>query len=80
MKTKLIFSTEKIETDYWTNLPFIPRVNELINVCDILKKEEIDEIKKTANCWSGTHGKVKSVEYRHDDDEFYVELNIWCED
>ncbi|HPT20535.1 MAG TPA: hypothetical protein PLR88_01200 [Bacteroidales bacterium] len=80
MKTKLIFSTEKREIDYWSNLPFIPRIDEMINVKDILKNEEVNEIQKSAYCWSGIHGKVKSVEYRHDDNEFYIEMIIMCED
>lgn len=80
MKTKLIFSTETNDSICWTDIPFVPRINEMINISDILRQEEIEEIQKSANCWTGIRGKVKSVEYRHDDDEFYVELNIWCED
>jgi len=41
MKTKLIFSTETKDFEQWTDLPFIPRINEWLNVADILKNEEI---------------------------------------
>jgi hypothetical protein len=80
MTTKLIFSTSTNSTYYWTDLPFIPRVNELVNVQDILKEEEIEDIKTSAKCWSGIRGIVQSVEYRHDDNEFFAEVSIWCED
>jgi len=64
MKTKLIFSIETKDTEQWTDLPFIPRINEWINVVDILKKEEIVTIYQSAKCWSGNRGYVQSVEYR----------------
>jgi len=80
MKTKLIFSTETIDTEQWTDLPFIPRTNEYFNVSDILKKEEIVVIQQSAYCWSGIRGIIQSIEYRHNDDEFYAEVIIWCED
>lgn len=80
MKTKLIFSTEKKETEHWTDIPFIPRINEWINVADILKKEEIIKIYQSATCWSNSRGIIQSVEYRHDDNDFYIEITVWCED
>jgi hypothetical protein len=80
MKTKLIFSTEKKEMEQWTDLPFIPRINEWLNVVDILKKEELVEIYQSATCWSTSRGSILSVEYRHDDNDFYVEIYVWCED
>lgn len=79
MKTKLIFSTKTKDTECWTDLPFIPRKEEWFNVQDILLVEEIAEIKKTANRWSGVRGLVQSVEYRHGDNEFYSEIIILCE-
>jgi len=78
MKTKLIFSTETDIMECWTNLPFIPRINEYFNVHDILTVGEISEIKASAQGWSGIKGVVQSVEYRHDDNEFYVEAVISC--
>jgi len=80
MKTKLVLSTEKIETEQWTDLPFIPRMDDWFNVKDILTTEEIDDIKKNAFSWSGEKGKVQSIEYRHDDNDYYVEVCIKCED
>lgn len=80
MKTKLIFVTKTKYTEQWTNLPFIPRLNEWINVHDILKKEEIAAIWKSAHCWSGIRGTIHSIEYRHDDNAFYAEITICCED
>jgi hypothetical protein len=80
MKTKLVLSTEKNETEQWTYLPFIPRIHDWFNVKDLLTKEEIEEIKRNSISWSGEKGKVQSVEYRHDDNEFYIEINIRCED
>jgi hypothetical protein len=80
MKTKLIFSTETKDTEQWTDLPFIPRINEWFNVLDILKKEEIIDIMHSARCWSCIRGTVQSVEYRHDGNAFYVEVFVWCED
>jgi hypothetical protein len=79
MKTKFIFSTEKKEMEQWADLPFIPRVNEWINIADILKKEEVVAIFQTAICWSTNRGTVQSVEYRYNND-FYVEVYVWCED
>ncbi len=80
MKTKLIFSTETKDTEQWTDWPFIPRIKEWINVADILKKEELVGIWQSARCWSKIKGTVMTVEYRHDDNGFYVEIYIWCED
>jgi hypothetical protein len=80
MKTKLIFCTEKKELEKWTDFPFVPRLNEWINVVDIVQKEEIAEIYQTAECWSTPRGTVMSVEYRRLENEYYAEVRIWCED
>lgn len=80
MKANLIISPQSKSTEFWTDLPFIPRTGDWFNLLDILTAEEITEIKVSAKCWSGVRGEVKSVEYRHDDNEFYVELVIRCED
>ena len=80
MKTKLIFSTEKKDFEYWTKLSFIPRKKEWFNVQDFLNPEKLNEIKETTFCWSGEKGIVQSVEYRHNKKQFYVEVYIWCED
>jgi hypothetical protein len=78
MKTKLVFSSETYNAEQWTNLPFIPRINEWFNVRDILKEEEVAEIKRASQSWNGIKGFIKSVEYRHDDNDFYIELVIYC--
>jgi hypothetical protein len=80
MKSKLIFSTKTSSTECWTILPFTPHINEIFNVQDILMDEEVSVIKQSANHWSGVRGIVESVEYRHDDDEFYTEILVRCED
>ena len=80
MKAKLIFSTETKDTEQWTDLAFVPRMHEWFNVQDILKTDEIEMIKQSANCWSGVRGSIESVEYRHDDKKFYIVVFIWCED
>lgn len=80
MKTKLQFATETDAYDVWTQLSFVPRINEYFNVQDLLKKEEIARIKTTAQSWSGTKGIVQSIEYRHDDNDFYTEIVIRCKD
>jgi hypothetical protein len=80
MKTKLIFSTKTKDTEQWTDIPVIPRLSEWINISDILREKEIVRIKQSAQCWSGVRGIVQSVEYRHDNNEFYVVIFIWCED
>lgn len=80
MKTKLVLSTETSDTEQWTDLPFVPRMYEWLNVQDILKSDEVENIKHSATCWSGIRGSIESVEYKHDDNEFYVEIYVWCED
>jgi hypothetical protein len=80
MKTKLIFSSEININEQWTELTFSPRVNEWFNIQDILKTEEIATIRKTAKNWSGIKGIIKSIEYRHDDNDYYLEVNIICQD
>jgi hypothetical protein len=80
MKAKLIFSTESKNHEYWTDMPFIPRINELVNIGDILFEEEIRQIQQSSHHWAGLKGIIQSVEYRHDDNDFYTELIIWCED
>jgi hypothetical protein len=78
MKTKLIFSTQKSESEQWTNLPFIPHKDDWFNLQDILKTTEIEALKKSATSWAGVKGLVESVEYRHDENEFYAEIVICC--
>jgi hypothetical protein len=78
MKTKLIFSTGSSDIEQWTDLPFIPRINEWLNVKDILKEDEIENIRTSSQLWSGIRGKIQSVEYRHDDNVFYVEIIVLC--
>ena len=80
MKTKLIFSTAKKEKEQWTDLPFIPRINEWLNLQDILKTEEIATIRQSSENWLGIRGIIKSVEYRHDENDFYVEVYVLCDD
>jgi hypothetical protein len=80
MKTKLVFSTENKDSEHWTDMEFVPRMHEWLNVHDILKSDELEVIKKSANCWSGVRGTIESVEYKHNDNDFYAEIFIWCED
>jgi hypothetical protein len=80
MKTKLVLSSEKKDFIQWTDLPFIPRVRDYFNVSDILRPDEIEDLKNHSISWSGEKGIVKTVEYRHDDDGFYIEIGIQCED
>lgn len=80
MNVKLIFSTETKDTEQWTDLPFIPHTGEWVNIREILNTEKIEEIKQSAQCWSGIRGAVQSVEYRHDANDFYAEIYVWCED
>lgn len=79
METKLIFSTSTKQKEYWTFLPFAPHVNEWFNVSDVLKDEELAEITTSARQWSGTKGIIESVEYRHNDNDFYAEVTVRCE-
>jgi hypothetical protein len=78
MKTKLIFATDVKSYEYWTELPFIPRINDLFNVSDLLMEQEIKEIMGSSEYQGSLKGTVNVVEYRHDDNEFYTELVIWC--
>lgn len=80
MKTKLIFSTEKKDTEHWMDLPFVPHLEEWINVADFLNEKDLIALKKNAECWSGMRGKVQSVEYRKENHDFYAEIYVWCED
>lgn len=80
MKTKLILTTHTKAFEFWTNLPFIPRTGEWLNVKDILLPQEVDSIKKSANQWNGEKGLIQSVEYRHDDNDFFLEIGVSCED
>jgi hypothetical protein len=80
MNTKLILSTERKDTEYWVDLPFVPRINEWMNVQDILKSSELQGILNSTHCWSGVRGVIQSVEYRFQNNEYYAEIFIWCED
>jgi hypothetical protein len=80
MKIKMIAANERRDTDFQIDCPFIPRINEWINIHDLLSVEQINEIKKSAFCWSGEKGIVQSVEYRRNGGDFFVELYVWCED
>ena len=80
MKTKLIFSTKTKDVEQWTELPFVPRINEWFNVSDLLNADELMVLAKASKGWSSGKGIVQSVEYRHDDNEFYTEVVVGCED
>ena len=80
MKIKLILSTENKDIEHWTELPYVPRINEWINLQDMLKTNELEIIRNAAICWSGSKSIVQSIEYRHNGSEFYPEIYVWCED
>jgi len=80
MNSKFVFSTEAKDVYFNREIPFIPRINEWVNVAELLKEEELAGIKRAAKCWSGSHGVVQSIEYRHDKNGSYAEVFIWCED
>lgn len=80
MKTKIVFSTETSDNDFWFELPIIPRIGEFLKANDFLDDKQLYTIQKNANCWSGNKGLVQSVEYCKDNDEIYVEMYVWCED
>jgi len=80
MKVKFLFSTESMDLEYWTNLPFIPHLKEWFNVQDMLNTQDLAKVIKSANCWSGERGLVQSVEYRFDGTDFFSEIIVWCED
>jgi hypothetical protein len=80
MKTKIFFSTETNDSDFWFDLPIIPRIGEFFNAKDFLDTKQLFAIQETANCWSGNRGLVQSVQYCKNVEEMYVEIFVWCED
>ena len=80
MQTKLILSTENKDFESWLELPFVPRIGEWIAIPEFLNEEDLLEIKKSANCWSGDKGVVETVDYRKNSSEYHVEIIVWCED
>lgn len=80
MKTKLVLSTETKDLEFWIDLPFIPRLNEWINLSEILSNKELCQVKQSAQCWSGIKGLVETIEYRKDTTDYYTEIIVWCED
>lgn len=78
MKTKFILLTQAKTYEFWTYLLFIPRINEFINLQDILKKDEIECIQQSSINWKGVKAPVLLIEYRHDDNDFYAEVTICC--
>ncbi|HEY4789056.1 MAG TPA: hypothetical protein VIH57_23570 [Bacteroidales bacterium] len=80
MNIKLVLSTETKDIDYWTDLPFVPRINEWFNIHDFLPDNDLESLKQNAICWSGEKGIVQSIEYRHNNNGFFIEAFVWCED
>ena len=81
MRQRLIISTETTDKDYLLiEFPVVPRMGEWIRMTDILDSTQVLAIQKTAVCWSGERGLVQSVEYRKDEEGFYAEIYVWCED
>jgi len=80
MKTKIVFSTETSDSDFWFDLPIIPRIGEFLKANDFLDDKQLFAIQETATCWSGNKGLIQSVEYCKNNDEMYVEVYVWCED
>ena len=77
MQTKLIFSTENKDLESWLELPFVPRIGEWVTVPEFVKDQDFLEIKKSANCWSGSKGKVETVDYRKNSNGHHVEIIVW---
>ena len=80
MKAKVVFATETSDKVTCLDFPVIPRTGETIKVNNFFGKSAYDEIKKSALCWSGERGVIQSVEYSKNEDGFYVEMYVWCED
>ena len=80
MQVKFIFSTENKDVESWLEFPFIPRIGEWVSVPEFLKEEDLAEIKKSANCWSGLKGVVETVDYRKNNAGYHIEIIVWCED
>lgn len=81
MKLRIIISTETADKEsLLIEYPVVPKIGEWIRLTDILDSKQVLAIQKTAVCWSGERGVVQSVEYRKDEDGFYAEIYLWCED
>jgi len=80
MKTKLILSTTKNETVLWVNLPFIPQVNEWLNLHDTLSRQEDKGIKLFSEGFPWIWCLVKSIGYSLSKSGLYTEVNALCDD
>lgn len=80
MKTKIIFSTENFDKEFWSEMPILPRIGESLRVCNFVSPDILNEIKSKTNCWSGERGLIQSLEYCKNNDEIFVEMFVWCED
>jgi|WetSurMetagenome_2_1015567.scaffolds.fasta_scaffold1556531_1 hypothetical protein len=80
MKTKLVLITDTDQIECITELGIVPQMHEWFNLQDILKPVELEKIKQTANCWSGLQGTIEFVEFKQDNNDFYPEIHVLCED
>ena len=76
----MIFSTDTADMESMFEFSIIPGIGEFIRLTGFLNSKQIAGIQNSAVCWSGVRGIVRSVEYCKNDEGFYVEIYVWCED
>lgn len=68
------------DVEKWIELDIIPRIDEWVEVIDILSENEYDITYENSTLWSGDIGTVRTVSLRNDDKGFYYEIRVICED
>ena len=83
MRVKFIFINNVFHhnnIEKWVELDIIPRIEEWVETEDILSKSEHDITYENSTLWSGDIGTVWTVKLRKDENGFYYEIKILCED
>ena len=71
---------KKNDVEKWIELDIIPRIDEWVEVIDILSENEYDITYDNSTLWSGDIGTVRTVSLRKDENGFYYEIRVICED
>ena len=83
MRIKTIYYNGRCDTEtftLWDNIDFVPPIGEYVAVKAIIPKHQHIILEENANCWSGYYGVIDNRRLSKDDQGYYYELFINCED
>ena len=70
----------QITDKYWSDLDIIPRVDDYVNMEELLSEDDYGWLLDNCKCWSGDDAKVMMVTLRKNEEGFYYWIWVEAED